>query len=415
MALGVSVSVKADLGVTPISCVPYVYSLSTPLTLGELTIFMNAFFIIGQIAVLRKKYSLFQLIQFPAVAVLGYCIDFTLQLISWISPASYVEQLFWLMVSCLLLALGVFLVVKAGVTYIPGDGLIAVIAETYKKDFGKMKMCFDSSMVVIGLLSSFALLGRLAGIREGTFIAALTVGFLIQVYNKAFTRVASLMNSRKVSAEVSDVPLQSYGLYPVITISREYGSGGHEIGRLIADELGFTFYDRELIDLTAEQSGFTAEFIKDKEQKLTNSLFYDLYAQNYAYVQEELPPTDLLFLIQSKIIRDICAKGPCVIVGRCANFILKDNSACFNIFIHANDEFRKSKIINSYKAASTYSSKDLELADRKRANYCLHYTGKNWRDSTNYHMTVDSSLFSTESIARQIIGMFNSSRGSGRI
>jgi len=189
MALGVSVSVKANLGVTPISCVPYIYSLNTPFTLGELTIFMNVVFMALQIAVLRKKYSPIQLIQFPAVIVLGYAIDATLSLVSGIDPQTYAEQVFWFVVSCMLLALGVFLLVKANITYIPGDGLIVVIADTYKKDFGKMKVCFDSSMVVIGLASSFVLMYKLAGIREGTFVAAVLVGCLVQVYNKCLTAV----------------------------------------------------------------------------------------------------------------------------------------------------------------------------------------------------------------------------------
>ncbi|EGB14720.1 membrane protein-like protein [Pseudodesulfovibrio mercurii] len=410
MALGVSVSVRADLGVTPISCVPYVYSLSTPFTLGEMTIFMNIFFILGQMAILRKRYSPIQLLQLPAVVILGYCIDFTYRLVSGIEPSSYLEQLLWLLVSCALLALGVFLVVKANLTYIPGDGLIVVIADTFKKDFGKTKMCFDSSMVVIGLSSSLLLSGRVAGIREGTIIAALLVGYLIQLLNRLLRAAAARIEARGRTESPAEAPAGVYGTFPVITISREYGSGGHEIGQQIAKKLGFTFYDRELIDLTAQQSGFTEDYIKDREQKISNSLLHELYAQNYAYVQDKLPPTDLLFLIQSKIIRDVSAKQPCVIVGRCANFVLKDNPSCFNIFIHANEAYRKRKIVDDYKAPASYSSKDLEQMDHERANYCLKYTGGNWRDVTGYHLTLDSSLYTTEQLAKKIIELFRTAQ-----
>jgi len=406
MALGVSVSVKADLGVTPISCVPYVYSLNTPFTLGELTIFMNAFFIVMQMAILRRKYSILQLIQLPAVVILGYFIDFTFTLVSGIHPSGYMEQLVWLLVSCALIALGVFLVVKADITYIPGDGLIVVIADTFKRDFGKTKMCFDSSMVAIGLASSLLLMGTVAGIREGTVIAALLVGYIIQLLGRGLSAFCARRERRLGSEAPAEAPAGAYGSYPVITISREYGSGGHEIGRRVAEELGVAFYDKELIALTAERSGFTEAYIKDREQKITNSLLHELYAQNYAYVKDKLPPTDVLFLIQSKIIRDICSRESCVIVGRCANFILKDNPGSFNVFIHAGEEYRLDKILNDYKAAAVYSPRDLEQVDNERANYCLNYTGRDWRDATGYHATLDSSLYDTEEAARALIGLF---------
>jgi len=408
LALGVSVSVKANLGVTPISCVPYVFSLGTPFTLGQLTIAFNTLFMALQVAILRRKYSPLQLLQLPAVAILGYCIDFTLALLSGLSPSGYVMQLCMLLASCMLIAFGVLLVVKADITYIPGDGLILVIADTFRKDFGKTKMCFDCTMVLIGTSSSFILLGKLAGIREGTFLAALLVGSLIQIYNRIWSALSARLAKRR--ERKAEAAAAAYGSYPVITISREYGSGGHEIGRRIAAELGVSFYDRELIDLTAEQSGFTEEFIKDREQKIGNALLYELYAQNFAYVKDKLPPTDLLFLIQSKIIRDICSREACVIVGRCANFILKDNPNCFNIFIHADNEYRRTKIISDYQADPSFSSRDLEQADHERANYCLNFTGRNWRDATAYHATLDSALYTTEQAAAKLIDLFRAAR-----
>lgn len=180
MALGVSISVKADLGVTPISCVPYVYSLVTPFTLGELTIFMNCFFILLQIAILRKKYRPVQVLQLLVVILLGYFIDLTLYLSSWINPENYLEQLLLFLVSCVLLALGLLLFVKANVTYIPGDGLLVVISRRFKIKFAKAKMFFDCTMVSIGIASSIFFLHTLAGVREGTIIAALSVGPMVR-------------------------------------------------------------------------------------------------------------------------------------------------------------------------------------------------------------------------------------------
>lgn len=407
LALGVSLSVKADLGVSPISCVPYVYSLVIPFSFGEVTIVFNAIFVLLQIAILRKKYKYIQLIQFIAVIVLGYFIDFTYYLISGINPTTYFWQLAALLLSCVLVALGIFLFVKAGITYIPGDGLVVVISEYINKEFGKIKVCFDSSMVIIGIISSFAFLHELAGVREGTIIAALSVGILVQIFDKITNNLLELRNNVQTSS-MAPHPDQNAATQPhVITISREYGSGGHELGQCIANKLGFSFYDKELINITADKSGFTKGYIRDNEQKIANTLFHELYAQNYAYVNGQLPPTDALFLIQSKIIRGICGEEPCVVVGRCANFVLKDNPNCFNIYVHANNEFRKSRLISTDETKAAIADSDLEQSDRERSNYCKKYTGRDWRDSTNYHVTIDSSMFTIEQLADNIIYMLS--------
>lgn len=404
MSFGVSLSVKADLGVSAISCVPYVYSLKLPLTLGEITILLNILFVIAQIAILRKDYKIVQLVQLPAVIVFGYCIDFTMFALSNLKPTSYIEQAALSLSACAVLAFGVFLLLKTRLTYLPLDGLVITISQAYKKEFGKVKISMDSSMVVFGVISSFLLLGNLEGIREGTVAAALLVGGLIKFFNaKIFfidkwiaQEVEQKTTLQKAQVQEQDMPL-------VITIAREYGSGGHEIGQYIAKELGIDFYDKQLIELTAQQTGYTPEYIQENEQSLSDSLLYELYEQNFAYVNDELPPSDVLFLVQSKIIRDICAQKPCVIVGRCANFILKDNPNCFNIFVHANYEYREDKINKQYKANPPKTDKDLEMMDKKRESYCLHHTRKDWKDVRNYHVSIDSSLYGSQEAAKKVV------------
>lgn len=403
MALGVSLSIKADIGVSPISCVPYVYSLGMSLTVGEITIILNAFFVLAQIAIARKNYRIFQLVQLPAVIVFGYCIDITMSLLTSLVPTNYVEQLILCILACVVLAFGIFLVVKTRLTYLPIEGLVIVITQTYKKEFGKIKITIDSLMVIVGAISSFILLNSLEGIREGSIIAALSIGALIKFYNMKLSFVERFI-TKDMSVEQTAVEEKDtkYNNTFVITISREYGSGGHEIGKLIAKELGIAFYDKELIRLTAQKTGYTLDYIQKNEQKLMSSLLYDLYEQNYSYVNDEMPPKDAIFLIQSKIIRDICAKESCVIVGRCANFILKDHPNCVNIFIHANNDYRKEKIEKEYGVAN-FTDEDLFESDEERANYCIHFTNKQWRDASNYHLTVDSSLYGSKESAKNIV------------
>ncbi|WP_196779675.1 DUF6198 family protein [Malaciobacter marinus] len=407
MALGVSLSVKADIGVSPISCVPYIYSLKFSLTIGELTIILNALFILVQMIILRKKYNIFQLVQLPAVIVFGYCIDMTMVLIENLYPSNYVEQLLLCLFACVVLAFGIFLVVKTRLTYLPLEGLVIVISQTFKKEFGKIKISMDSLMVVIGLISSYVFLYKLEGIREGSVIAALLIGTLIKFYSHKMPIFEKWFANKSPKETVVNNQDNKYNDTLVITISREFGSGGHEIGKYIAKHLGISFIDKQLIRLSAEQTGYTKEYIQENEQKLTNSLIYDLYEQNYAYVNDELPPEDAIFLVQSKIIRELCAKKSCVIVGRCANFILKDHPNCINIFIHANDEYRIEKINKDYGVNPPFTKHDLVVSDEQRANYSIHFTNKDWRDVRNYHFAIDSSLYGSKQSAKKLIKLIN--------
>jgi len=403
MSIGVVLSVKANLGVSPISCIPYVYSLKIPYTLGELTIVFNILLMLAQIALLRRKYHLIQLIQLPVVFAFGFFIDLAMNMLSGLTINHYAGQTFWCLMSCVVIAFGVFLEVKARITYLPGEGLAMAIADTFNKEFGKAKIVVDSSMVIVGIISSFILLNQLTGIREGTVAAAILVGFIAKFFSRKLA-----VADKWLSVEVTEVtpvkevqPETKENL--VITISREYGSGGHEIGKRIAEKLGIAFYDRNLIELTAEKSGFTPDYIRENEQKLAHTLLFELYEQNYAYINEKQPPLDVLFLVQSKIIRDISLKEPCVIVGRCANFVLKDNPGCFSVFIHADKEYRKTKIWEEYGIKPEISDDELEKTDRERANYCAHFTGKDWRDADNYKLTINRSGLDTDQVADMII------------
>ncbi len=412
MALGVVLSVKANLGTSPISAPPYVYSQAFPLTMGATTIIMNLGIILLQIILLRKRYEWIQLTQIIAVSVFGLFIDLTMPLVAWIHSSNYLIQWLLCLLSCIVLAFGVFLEVKAKVTYLAGEGLALAITKVSRLEFGKAKVSVDCSLVILGVGSSLLLLHRLDGVREGTVAAALLVGTIVRFYAKNLSFVDNWLGNKPVEeakAPAVTVPEQKQQL--VITIAREYGSGGHEIGEILAKKLGISFYDSKLIDLTALEGGFTPEYVKEHEQKLANTLLYDLYEQNYAYVNEEMPPLDSLFMVQSKVIRDIAQKEACVIVGRCADFILKSQPT-FNVFVHAGKEFRIDRIINNYYIAPELAEKELERKDRERINYCRHYTHKTWGDAANYHLTVDSSLFGTEACADLIIQALEQWKGN---
>lgn len=185
ISFGIVLSVKADLGVSPVSSVPYIYSLKYTLTMGEFMMIMNILFVIGQIILLRKKYQLIQLMQLPAAILFGFFIDLSMYLLVDFNIHSYGWRLFICLLSCPVIAFGIFLEVKSELIYLPAEGLTAAISSLFHKEFGKVKIGLDSSMVLFGALSSFLFIQRIEGIREGTVIAALLIGFLVRTFSNA--------------------------------------------------------------------------------------------------------------------------------------------------------------------------------------------------------------------------------------
>lgn len=196
MALGVVLSVKADLGVSPISCVPYVFSLSFPFTLGQTTIILNILLIFLQVVVLQKRYRMFQLIQLPVVFLFGYFIDLIMADLAWVVPGNYSEQALLCLLSCIVLGIGVFLEVEAALTYLPGEGVAMAVTQAFGIEFGKTKISTDSSLVLIGIISSFIFLGSVQGIREGTVVAAVLVGGVVRFLHHRFFLVKRWFQSR---------------------------------------------------------------------------------------------------------------------------------------------------------------------------------------------------------------------------
>ena len=187
----------------------------------------------------------------------------------------------------------------------------------------------------------------------------------------------------------------------IITVGRQYGSGGRAIGKKLAEALGISFYNREIIELAAKRSGMSDEAFEKVDETAASSLLYSIATGsymfgNYVSPQVDLPLNDKLFIMQSEIIKSIAAKESCVIVGRCADYILKDRTDVINIFIHADKETRKKRAINEYGIAPNKVENYLNKIDKKRNTYYNYYTGEKWGYSTNYDLCLDSSLLGIE-------------------
>ncbi|WP_101772708.1 cytidylate kinase-like family protein [Peptostreptococcus faecalis] len=178
----------------------------------------------------------------------------------------------------------------------------------------------------------------------------------------------------------------------VITISREFGSGGRSIGKEVAKRLGIPCYDSTLVHKIAEESGFAENYIKNSgEDAPTRFLGLTLY--NYSFGSRNM---DLLWKVQQKVIMDLAEKGPCIIVGRCADHILREKADCLKVFIHADMEYRSKRIVEKYGERDDSPEKRLRDKDKKRAAYHNFYTDKQWGESKNYHVVLNSGELGIE-------------------
>lgn len=388
-ALGISFITKADLGTSPISSVPYTLSLYFPLTLGQFTIAFSVLLILLQIGILRSRFEKVQLLQIPVSIVFGYFIDFTMELLFFLSPVSYPAKLVSLLIGCLILGFGVYTEVLANVVMLPGEGFVKAFCTAFHKEFGKIKVCFDATMSVSAAIISLILFHHLEGVREGTILSALLIGTIASFYGKKLFFLEGMLFGKKETAP-EEREIHQNGL--VITIAREYGSGGHEIGEALAKRMGMQFYDRNLIDLTAKESGLSREFIAQHEQSVKNPILQKILSQFYAYSGDDMPPEDRLFLAEWKVISEVAEKGNCVIVGRCADVILRHRPHTVRFFIHAPEEYRKSHAAVFYGLTWQQAQAQVNEINEERAKHYKKYTGGIWNSAKNYHLSIDSSL-----------------------
>ena len=192
MAFGAAFSIKAALGTSPISSVPYVTSTISGLSVGTTTIIMNFMFVLIQIAILRKKYDWFQLLQFPAAIVFGTMIDVAEYLLKPVEFSNYLEQWLLCVVGVFLVALGVSVEVMANLVTTAGEGIVLAICQVAPVKFSNMKVAFDVTLVCISIALSFIFLGHLDGVREGTIAAAVFVGLITKQTNKLTKKVEAV-------------------------------------------------------------------------------------------------------------------------------------------------------------------------------------------------------------------------------
>ena len=195
----------------------------------------------------------------------------------------------------------------------------------------------------------------------------------------------------------------------IITIGRELGSGGRTIGKMVANQLGIPYYDRELIDQAAKKSGLTTKYVESAEQKITNSFLYNLaMGTSYGYGileaanKQSLPLTEQVYIAQQQIIKECAKKGGCVIVGRCADAILDDSFDVFKVFIYADTKARIERCVSQYGMSVETAQKQIKQSDKARSCHYNTFTDKEWGNRHNYDLMLNSSALGYQKCANTI-------------
>ena len=193
--LGVSFITKAGLGTSPITSIPYTLSLGFTPTVGMFTLVFNIFLVILQVILLRRNFQLQNLLQLPIIALFSFFIDLTMSLLGFMQPETYAMKVVSLIVGCLILGFGVFMEMVANVAMLPGEATVRAVSDVFSTDFGKTKIAFDSSMTIIAAILSFIMFKHLDGVREGTIVAAIRVGFIARLFKKYIGGIEKILIS----------------------------------------------------------------------------------------------------------------------------------------------------------------------------------------------------------------------------
>lgn len=403
IAFGTSLSIRANLGSSPISAPPYILSLipGMKLSMGQLTICMHVFFIAIQVLLLRKDFEKRQYAQILVSFLFGFYTDLTmwmtgcLQVPFDMNPMiGYPLRLVELLIGGACLAFGIACEVRCDSLMLAGEGLPLAISKFLKKDFGKVKICSDTSLVCIGTIFMFIYFGgwswKLVGV--GTLISMFYVGMMVRVFaphlawiDKLFIPKAERMASDAV--RTSD----EWEGNLVITIARMYGSGGNAVGEEVARRLGCPCYSRQLIDQTAQQMGYSTEFVAKNEQNISTARLWELIFSDSG-IPASLNPSkeDAIYVSQSRTIRGLAHKGPCVIIGRLGNWILRDDPHVLRVFIRSGLDFAVNQLCGKFPLSKEEAARKIERVNTGRANHYWHYTGKQWTDIGGYDLIINT-------------------------
>lgn len=393
-AFGIAFITKALLGTSPITSVTYVLSLFTPFTMGIWTILLNLLFVVLEPFLMTRKDLRedlrMYLLQIPIAFCFGLFIDFSMFMLFWLEPSAYVMKVTVLLVGCVILALGIALEVKAYAAMMAGEYFVKTITRRFHGEFGYVKLGFDITLLTIACILSLVFLSDIQGVREGTVVSALLVGPIVHFVSPAYR-----IFDRWINAPIKQTDTPSTNT--IITIAREYGSGGHLLGERLSKELGIKLYDREFIRMAAQRSGIDEQYIAKNEQSIPSFWLKCILSKNSEQpVEASLSADDILFVAESRIVQELTAQEPCIIVGRCADFVLKDHPKVVKVFCYSDLKSAVNRCVNEYGIPQEQAEAEIRRINRNRIHHYEYYTGWKWGEPHHYHLMLNTGNISLE-------------------
>jgi uncharacterized membrane protein YczE/cytidylate kinase len=403
-ATGIALVTRANLGTIPSLCPPYVLSCipGQELTLGILTIMMHVVFLAIQAILLRSDFAKRDLIQIPAAIVLGILIDLAMiatQTLQWgDNAAGYLFR-------AIQLAIGIALIIAARTLQLSchekmaGEGLVQAFAKTLKTKPLMVAIVFDISLATTGLIFCIFYFGsvRWEFIGIGTLLSLLARAAFVLRLMRDNINLWDTKADQSGNMSSPDGAAFARGTFPlVVTIARMHGSGGRDIGYMVAQRLGINFYDKEIIAETAKQLGIEKEQVQQWDQDTSiRSLGRD----------------GAVFAAQSLIIRN-AAKESCVIIGRCADYVLRGRPYCLNIFIRSDEDYAVTLIRNKDNLSEEQAREVIRLKNNARERHYAHYTGGKWQDPAHYDLVINTAKIGVESAVDIICNAVNNITGA---
>lgn len=327
------------------------------------------------------------LLQIPISLCFGTFIDLSMNMLYWLEPVKYIDQIIYLLVGCVILAAGITLEVKANVAMMAGEYFVRVISQRFHGEFGYVKLCFDITLVCIACLFSICFMSGIYGVREGTVAAALLVGPIVHFISPYYRCFDKWINDVKDKDAIALRNIQ----HVIITIAREYGSGGHLLGEMLSKELGIKLYDKEFIHLVAEKSGINEQYIKKNEQSIPSFWLKCILGKNSEQsLERSLSSDDVLFVAESKIIQELAEKGPCIIVGRCADFVLRDYPNLIKVFCYSDLKSACVRCVQEYGVSEEKSESEIKRINHNRIAHYEYYTGEKWGEPHHYNLMINT-------------------------
>ncbi|MCQ2252924.1 MAG: cytidylate kinase family protein [Bacteroidales bacterium] len=387
MSLGTALVIRGNMGCVPFLCPAYVLSCigGQWLTFGMLVFAMHLLFVFVQYILLRSDFKVRSLSQIAVSLVFVLLLDFFLWItkpLQWdMSWQGFLLDILQISVGALFTGLAYSVLVQCRLQ-LPGDGLVISFSKALNVDFRNVRIVCDVFFVVIGVLFCVFYFGtlRMDMIGLGTLLSAAILWLSVKYVANKVPRLLALFQeyqkepSSKLYSQSDSFPL-------VVTIARTHGSGGHEIGLKAADRLSIKFHDKEIITATDDEPGISAEDVSNADQ---------------SFSIRHIGKSGSIFETQSQIIRD-AAKESCVIIGRCADYVLKDRPYCLNIFVRCDEDYAVTMIRNKDNLSELQAREVIRLKDNAREKHYNHYTGQKWKDPLHYDLVINTAKIGIES------------------